>query len=319
MTFGTKYPAISREIHEKSFLTAGDFARFEDGVFAIYDELANGLPECGWKRGKPAHARTAFAEVQKFARVLGLTRLMIPYVALACAAHDLGRMVQAFMRERAKGNLPNGVPAHLLEKYPSLRDDREGPPYDDNDQLHGYESVLLLQPILGGFVDTEPGRWLLTSILHHSLKDNPTLEMCDGSEEALGLCGVVRDIDRVVAFNHDVDSYLYDEDRKLRERRQNFSGGSPEMGRIYPVEFLMETPLIQAIDRQKCLTYETYMLQFLKWLFNFMREDMQDMAIAGGGPQKIATYLLKQLETMPDQRAHLLAQLEAWRGGILLR
>jgi hypothetical protein len=169
------------------------------------------------------------------------------------------------------------------------------------------------------FAKTDPGKWLLTAMLHHSLRDNPKLDMCDGSEEALGICGVVRDFDKVVAMNHEARDYTQNEERKLAERRQNFGGECPEMGRIEPAEFLLEVPFTTLIDRQACKSYEAYMLQFLKWLFGFMREDMQDMAIAGGGPQILANYLLRQLANTPDQHAKLLAELQSWRGGILLQ
>jgi len=317
MKFGIQYPAIQTELEQHA--TVNTFESIFDQVFTTYDELAQPLPETsGWKRGKPTHARKAREEVRVFASVLDLSPLQLEYVGLACAAHDLGRMVQGLMRSLRKGEI-SVIPAPLIEKYSSSfgPDRNEDNPYDDNDEKHGHESALLLEPLLGDFAYTTPGDWLLIAVDLHSLKENPTLEDT-GSEEALGLCGVVRDIDRVVAFNHDVDSYLYDEDRKIRERRQNFNGGSPEMGCIAPTEFLMDTPFPQAINRQQCQTYEAYMLQFLKWLPNFMRQDMQDMAIAGGGPQKIAKYLLQQLEATPEQRAKLLTDLQEWRGGILL-
>lgn len=311
MKFGQQYPAILGALNAST--TPSRLDAYTQQVFGIYDDLAAPLPDSSmWKLGKPAHARKVIDEVADFSGILGLdSPIMIRYLSLACAAHDLGRMVQG--NRRAKIDV-----SALLEKYPSLDDTRREIPYDDNDQRHGYETVLLLKPVLGDFAETDPGKWLLTAMLHHSLKENPSLEMCDGSNEALGISGVVRDIDKVVAFNHDVRDYTENPVRKLRERNQNFGGKSPEMELIFPERFLFEVPFITLINRQECESYETYMLQFLKWLFGFMREDMQDMAIAGGGPQLLVAYLLKQLQGTPHQHDKLLAEVKAWRGGILL-
>ena len=318
MKFTEQYPGFERAL-AFSGITIKDCEIFQTEVFAIYDRLAESIPTESaskhWKLVKPAHARKAFREVNAFANLLGLSPLLTRYVALTCSAHDLGRMVQANKRV---GTQPAGFDAIFDDACRKM-------PYDDSDERHGYESVLVLRPILGAFCETEAGRWLLDAVLHHSLKANPTLEMCGGSEESLALCGIVRDIDKVLGFQEAAD-YTGNPERKAKERLQNWLkqtetdlGWGTELGRIDPAAFLMATPLEQPIDRQKCRSYEAYMLQFLKWLFGFARTEMQDVALHEGGPQTVAGYLLKQLEATPDQRAHLLAMLKSYRGGALLR
>ncbi|KKU02660.1 MAG: hypothetical protein UX06_C0053G0003 [Candidatus Giovannonibacteria bacterium GW2011_GWA2_45_21] len=318
MKFTEQYPGFERVL-ASSGLTVDDCEVFQKEVFAMYDTLAESIPmesaSKHWKLVKPAHAREAFQEVNTFANLLGLSPLLAHYVAIACSAHDLGRMVQANKRV---GTKPAGFDVIFDDAYREI-------PYDDSDERHGYESVLVLRPILGAFCETEAGRWLLDAVLHHSLKANPTLEMCGGSEESLALCGIVRDIDKVLGFQEAAD-YTGNPERKAKERLQNWLkqtetdlGWGTELGRIDPAAFLMATPLEQPIDRQKCRSYEAYMLQFLKWLFGFARTEMQDVALHEGGPQTVAGYLLKQLEATPDQRAHLLAMLKSYRGGALLR
>ena len=301
-----------------SGIKMGDCEFFQSAVLNTYDVLAESIPlesaSKHWKRVKPAHARNVLQEGKTFADFFGLSPLLTRYVALACSAHDLGRMVQANKRV---GTQPAGFDAIFDDAWREV-------PYNDGDERHGYESVLVLRPILGGFSETEAGRWLLDAIMHHSLKANPTLEMCGGSEESLSLCGAVRDIDKVLGFQEAAD-YTGNAERKAKERLQNWPkqvetdpGWGTELGRIDPAEFLMATPFEEPIDRQKCRSYEAYMLQFLKWFPGFARTEMQDVALHEGGPQIVAGYLLRQLEAVPDQRAHLLAMLESYRGGVLL-
>ncbi len=318
MKFVERYPNFECEL-ALSDITFKDCEVFQTKIFATYDMFSESIPmesaSKHWKLVKPAHARKAFKEVSAFANLLGLSPLLTQYVALTCSAHDLGRMVQANKRV---GTKPRGFDAIFEDAYREI-------PYDDSDERHGYESVLLLRPILGAFCETEAGRWMLDAVLLHSLKANPTLEVCGGSGESLALCGIVRDIDKVLGFQEAAD-YTGNQERKAKERLQNWlkqTGTDPEwgtaLGRIDPVAFLTATPLEQPIDRQKCRSYEAYMLQFLKWFFGFARSEMQDVALHEGGPQTVAVYLLKQLEAAPDQRAHLFAVLGSYRGGVLLR
>lgn len=318
MTFACQYPALTTALMD-SRVPPEMFRGFQEEIFRVYDVLADSIPAHSnsgkWKFGKPAHARKALKEVNDFADLFGLSPMLVNYVAIACSGHDLGRMTQANKRVNTR---PDG--------FDDIFDDaRREVPYSDDDERHGYESVLLLRPILGSFADTDVGKWLLDAVLHHSLKINPTLEMCGGSEESLALCGIVRDIDKVLGFQ-DAGDYTGNAERKAKERLQNWPkqieadpAWGTELGMISPISFLLDTPLEQPIDRQKCRSYEAYMFQFLKWIFGFARTEMQDVALHEGGPQIVAAYLLKQLENAPVQREHLYAKLSAWRNGALLK
>jgi hypothetical protein len=324
MKFTEKHPHFEPVI-ANSGIGPGSIEAIQTLILNTYDELAVPLPDsAAWKHNKPAHARKARKEVAMFADLLGLSPLAQQYVAIACSAHDLGRMVQANKRA---GTQPEGL-------YSSVFDDalREVP-YDDDDQRHGYESNLLLKPILGEFANTTAGQWLLDAVLYHSLKENPTLEMCGGSVESLGLSGIVRDIDRVLGF-HDAVDYTSNPERKAKERMQNWGirvTGDPskgiapdeawgtELGCIDPAHFLLDTPFEKPINRLQCRSYEAYMLQFLKWVPQITSEPMMQVVLHEGGPQVVAAYLLKQLEQAPEQREHLLRELESYLGGALLR
>ncbi|TAL19985.1 hypothetical protein EPN90_01925 [Patescibacteria group bacterium] len=315
MKFREQYPGFERTLAAIG-LTRNAFEHIQSAIFDTYDRLAAPLPESSkWKHEKPKHARKALTEVCAFAELLGLTEPLMQYIALACSAHDLGRMVQANKRASTR---PDGFDI-------VFEDDRKPIPYDDNDERHGYESVLLLRPILGLFAETDAGVWLLGAVRHHSRKANPTLEMCGGSEESLALCGIVRDIDKVLGFQ-DAADYTGNPERKAKERLQNWPkqietdlAWGTELGRVDPAEFLTATSLEVPIDRQKCRSYEAYMLQFLKWFFGFVRPEMQEVALNEGGPQIVAAYLLRQLEATPEQREQLHVMLKTYRNGVLLR
>ena len=92
-----------------------------------------------------------------------------------------------------------------------------------------------------------------------------------------------------------------------------------ELGRIDPEDALDSFCNGQAIDRSKSRSYERYMLQYLAWAFNIVQPEMLELALHEGGPQTVAAYLRKRLEVSPDQAARLLAKLQDWKSGVLLR
>lgn len=317
MKFAEKYPMV-----EKALIGAGSTIKELDDcrerVLAAFDELADPIPDgpnAGWKVNKPAQARKAVEEVSGLANLLGFSPLLVSYFSLGYAAHELGRMTQTYFRN----NVP--VTGELAEIYPSLvpalRESVGYDPYDDRDERHGYESAIILKPILGDLSNTHSGEWLLTAMVQHSFIVNPTLEECR-DESQFAVTGCIRDLSKVAALNGEVRDYTENPARKELENQRNFKGQCPERGCILPESWVFDLPLTTPVNRQLSGSYEAYMLQFIKWTFGFMIEELQDAAIAVGGPKILAQYLLRQLEATPDQRAKLLEMLQEWRGGILL-
>ena len=74
----------------------------------------------------------------------------------------------------------------------------------------------------------------------------------------------------------------------------------------------------EVIPRRECRSYETYMLQFLAWVFQITQPEMLDIALSERGPQQVVTYLLDQLCASQEQRDLLLAKLVMWHNGRLL-
>jgi hypothetical protein len=290
-----------------------------DRILATYDELAPALPDAmGWKRQKPAHARHCGKEATEFAPVLGFTELEQAYFAIPFSAHDLGRMTEGLrkcLNPNAPENLRVTLPEGFRERWPVM---------SQPERMHGADSAELLTPILGPFAETRIGEWTLLAVALHSDKDNPTLEMAGGVPEALALCNILRDLDKVEGFR-DAKDYVGNPTRKARERLQNWPQQvqqdplwGTELGCIDPEDALDFFCNGQAIDRSKSRSYERYMLQYLTWAFNIVQPEMLELALHEGGPQTVAAYLLTQLKDSPEQAARLLAKLRDWKNGVLL-
>lgn len=131
-----------RALMRFSGLTVETIKEWEGQVFQQYDRLASVLPDSiGWKIGKPAHARRMAEELDEYKDVLGLEGLEIDIVRLLLVSHDVGRMVEA---------------GRIARKEPR-------PPW-----LHGEDSMLIMQGIMGKFASTDLGKVLLLAIKHHS-------------------------------------------------------------------------------------------------------------------------------------------------------
>lgn len=324
--FMFRHPGLREALHASS-ITPTQLDEVRTKVLETYYALAEPLKEASkWKRGKPEHARKSAEEAREFADFLGLNELEVAFFALAFCSHDLGRMIQALLQASAHDAAEN-IRISLTGKFRDawswvLEDAERSMPY--RDEYHGTESANLLRPILGIFAESNAGQWLLAAITYHSHRSNPTLDMVGGVEEAHAVCCIVRDLDKLVGFREARD-YTGNTERKRKERIQNWPkqvqddpDWGTELGKIDPYEFLFDTPFEQPIDRQKCRSFEAYMLQFLKWLPGFASSEMQALALREGGPQIVAAYLMNQLADTPAQSKHLLAMLESWNAGALL-
>jgi len=303
-----------------SGVTQGRLAEIYHMVLAEYDALAPALPDAmAWKTQKPAHARECGQEAREFAPILGFNDLEAAYFAIPFAAHDLGRMIEG-LRKCIVPNAPKALrvtlPAGFRERWPLI---------DKPSRMHGDDSAELLRPLLGSFADTEIGCWTLLAVQRHSDVHNPTLEQVGGVAEALALCNVLRDLDKVEGFRQAKD-YTSNPERKAKERLQNWPeqvkddpAWGTELGRIDPDDALDAFIDGKAVDRSKSRSYERYMLQYLGWAKSIVDEDMLQLALHEGGPQTVAAYLLRQLKDVPEQRRRLFQDLETWKGGVLLR
>lgn len=320
MKFMDRYPGI-RSALEESDVTIPALRAMFDRILVTYDALAPALPDAmGWKRQKPAHARHCAAEASEFAPILGFNELERAYFAIPFSAHDLGRMIEG-LRKCLRPDAPENLrlSAFLAE---GVRE--RWPVINQPERMHGADSAELLTPILGPFADSRIGQWTLLAVALHSDKDNPTLEMVRGVPEALALCNILRDLDKVEGFREAKD-YVGNPERKARERLQNWPQHvqrdplwGTELGRIDPEDALDSFCNGQAIDRSQSRSYERYMLQYLAWAFNIVQPEMLELALHEGGPQIVATYLLAQLEASPDQAARFAVKLQDWENGALL-
>ncbi|OGG36730.1 hypothetical protein A2110_00135 [Candidatus Jorgensenbacteria bacterium GWA1_54_12] len=318
-TFLERYPRIRTEL--TASVTVRELYKFLVRIISAYDNIALVLPDTmGWKRIKPRHARECAKRAEEFAPFLGVGELEQAFFAVLFAAHDLGRMVQATIQGLAAGTVA------LSDSFKSSWDlvlNAERPaPYPD--ELHGLDSVRILRPIFGAFAETDVGRWALTAVECHSHKNNPTLDVVGGVREALELAKTLRDLDKVEGFRATA-AYVGNPERKATERLQNWPdrlAGDPEWGtelrRIDPPAMLNLFEREEVIPRRECRSYETYMLQFLAWVFQITQPEMLDIALSERGPQQVVTYLLDQLCASQEQRDLLLAKLVMWHNGRLL-
>ncbi|MCR4278956.1 MAG: hypothetical protein NUV81_03590 [bacterium] len=316
-----EFPEI-RSALIKCGVTIEQLVAYLQAILDAYDEWAVPLPDSmAWKAGKPKHARECADEARAFAPVLGFNELEQAFFAVAFAGHDLGRMVQTTIYGLSKNTVT--LTNEFRDTWDNiLSEDRTGL---NPDQIHGEDSVRILRPILGSFCDTKIGKWMLTAVHFHSFKDTPTLEMVGNDRVALAFACMLRDLDKVEGFR-DARSYTSDPERKARERVQNWpveiagdSDWGTELGRIDPASDLDLFMRGEAINRRTCRSFESYMLQYLMWALHIVQPEMLELALAEGGPQMVATYLLKQLEATPDQRSVLMRKLEEWNDGALLK
>lgn len=293
-----RYPELRGEI-AKFGVTVAQIDRWEQTVFAAYDELAKPLPDTmWWKTQKPAHARRCRKEAREFASVLGLTDLEVALFALLFASHDLGRLVEAGRTHR---------------KEPRAT------------WLHGKDSVDIMRPILGQLAETTLGRWIMDALDHHSDAQDVTLETVGGSRGSFAMCVTLRDLDKLEGFRSAVD-YTSNPERKAKERLQNWPeqvrqdpAWGTELGQIDPDRMLDLFAQSQPVPRAECRSYEAYMLQYLRWVFNIVHPEMLVITLREGGPQVVANYLLAQLKRgAPEQYARLLQCLLDWKDGALL-
>lgn len=321
MKFMEKYPGIRAALNE-SGVSIQTLQGFLPVILAVYDELAVLLPDAmGWKTQKPAHARHCAEEAGEFAPILGFNEREQALFAVLFASHDLGRMIEGLrkcLKQDAPGNFHVTVTDEFRQRWPLI---------DHTDRAHGYDSAVLLKPILGAFGDTRIGRLVLLAVVHHSDVHNPTLEDMNGDRDALALTNMLRDLDKVEGFRQAKD-YTSNPERKAKERLQNWSS-QIQRDQSWGLEhrLIVSTDLVhplvafcvgQAIVRAKCLSYEAYMLQYLTWAKGIVEPCMLDVALAEGGPQIVAAYLLKQLEGSGDQYDYLFRHLQTWNDGVLL-
>lgn len=320
MKFTDRYPGI-RTALEASGVTLKDLHGFRDRIFETYGALAGAMHDSmGWKTKKPEHARECAAEIDKLASRLGLdSEEERAFYALLSAGHDLGRMVEGLRKSldpKAPKKIQIILPDGFADRWPLVKEPKRD---------HGLDSAELLRLILGWFAETLIGQWSLLAVEHHSDIHNPTLDMVGGILEALALCNFLRDVDKVTGFD-DALRYTQDEAHKATQRLQNWAeqivddaAWGTEMGRIDPAEAIDDFVAGIAINRAKCRSWEAYMLQYLTWIISIVLEEMREIALARGGPQIVAAYLLRQLLGNHAQYSRLHNFLENWRGGILLR
>ncbi len=330
MRFMEKYPGI-RTALVYSGVTIETLQGFLQKILSVYDEFAPVMSDnMGWKKQKPAHARHCAEEAKELASMLGLNELEQAFFAIIFAAHDLGRMTEG-LRNSLDPEAPEKIRVTVTDEFR-----RRWPAIDQPKRMHGFDSEELLSPIFGPFAATRIGQWALLAVRHHSDVQNPTLEDMGGSVEALALANVLRDLDKVEGFRQ-AKSYTSDPERKARERLQNWPNQiskDPDWGKeLQSIDYgecgddtltgLVDPLRLfsggRALDRSKCRSYEAYMLQYLAWAKNIVEPCMLDVALAEGGPQIVAAYLLRQIWLNPFQYEALRAELERWNGGALLR
>jgi hypothetical protein len=285
VTLMDRYPELREEI-AKSGVTVAQLNALVQVVFAMYDRLARLLPDgMLWKTQKPAHARRCHAQAHEFASILGFTAIEEALFALLFAAHDMGRMIEARRVSRGEPHTP---------------------------WLHGRDGANLLRPILGKLAQTTLGHWILDAIEHHGDAQDVTLETFGGSSGSFVLCTILRDCDKLDGFREAPD-YTADPKRKAEERWQTWpeqaakdSMWGTEMWQIVPVCLLDLFEQGQPIPRAECRSYEAYMLQYLRWVFNIVHPEMLAITLSEGEPQMVVRYLLSHLKQgAPDQHARL--------------
>ncbi len=285
-SFIERYPEVLRLLVMRK--SGSVLPRAGSAVTTAYEHLATGLPaDHAWNQGKIDHARESAAEAAALAERLGLGEDGAEILGFLLYSHDIGRLVEA--RRQVLG----------LHR-PTWHHGR--------DSVDVIRAMTLALPTAVPWFDT-----LLVAIEHHADRVTPTLEQLGGDRAAWAFTTLLRDLDKRAGFKH---ARRYTEDAAFKaaqaaanwpERRAEDPLWGTEMRRIDPSELLETFARREALERQRCRSYETYMLQYLAWVFDTQHPELLRLTLEEGGPEIVLAYLGRQLadaEFVRVQRAY---------------
>lgn len=288
-----------RDMVATSGVTTEQFASYTEKVLKVYATFAVGLPDdSAWKDWKAKHAAAGAHEAERHAELFGFNSLEVAVIAFTLSAHDSGRLVDEHVR-RATGCPPA--------------------------RRHGELSAIFAETIFEKFAKTPLAQAVLIAIVHHSDNKTPTLDALGGNRAAHALTGLIRDLDKISSFDV-ADRYVNDEVFKRQRIETNFvtqrmtdPTWGDEKGFIVP-NMLADFLAGKALNRPDCSTYETYIAQFLAWLFDIQNDEVLEICVERGGPKCLFRYLIEQLMPTHAPQAMKLAEwAKSWKDGLLLR
>ncbi|MBT4850024.1 HD domain-containing protein [Candidatus Parcubacteria bacterium] len=245
----------------------------------IYD-LTKDLPENHpWREAKLIHRISSMVECER--TIYDNFRESIPeenygVLEFLASVHDLGRAVEA------KRKL-----AILEDGYRPFKH-------------HGEESVNLLRD--WGVLDKYPED--VRAIIEYAVEHHADIKTPDIGEDPDSLdklkyffTSILRDIDKLSIFRAKTDIYLHNQEEK--EKQIEVNGLEGEKGIIDPPELLESFAKGEMIDRSKCKSYESFMLQYLAWTFDFNLKVSLEQVVKVGAIENILGYFKSQL---PDDQ-----------------
>jgi hypothetical protein len=246
-----------------------------------------------WRDAKVTHgAVTAAGSGRVFTELeRGMCAENYHFLIFCAAVHDIGRAVQAKMRYGLE------VP----ERWAAL-------------PTHGLMSVAMLDAwgILPIF--TEEARHILKfAVGTHDIRDNPVLpsEATETDRMAHFFSYVLKDMDKMGVFKGKTHGYLSD---PVVKKAQNMANGlCGEQHQISPVELIDVFEAHQLIDRSKCVSYESWLLQFAAWLFDVNMTAVLEEIARIGAVAELLTYFQSHLPGNQYRRVRttLVGYLEA--------
>jgi len=257
-----------------------------------YPQFIAPLPEDHpWKWGKVVHAGHTVEAVQEiFGGDFGFCLENLALLLFVSGVHDIGRAAEA----KGKENLP------LDPELKGIKD-------------HGESTVILLGKCVVLDLFPSEARCLLEwSIRAHSGIKSPELKAEATSLDRLMyfFACVVRDMDKLALFAGKTDIYLYDKPEKTRQIGLNDLEG--EQGTINPPSHIAVFEAGEAIIRKECRSYESYMLQFLAWIFDVNVSRVMRAIVDSGAIRSLLRYFLDRLPAA--EWARIQAKTRAYLG-----
>jgi hypothetical protein len=250
----------------------------------ILPELIEGLPrEHPWREAKLSHEVVVLGGTKEIFEEIGdcFTEENYYLLLFIASVHDIGRIIEAKKQ--------SGIES--AEQYESGLD-------------HGKYSISILERygILDLF-DKKTQEIIRYSIHHHSDRKMPVLEKQAGEEDCIAyiFTGLLRDMDKVGIFVGKTDKYIHNEEEKKKQiEANNLIKG--EAGAIIPKSLIDDFENKNTLDRNKCESYEAFMLQYLAWIFDINTEPGKKGVVESQFINKVLKYLENQLDSSEYER-----------------
>lgn len=243
----------------------------EREIPSLMEALPEGHP---WKEGKVIHRKVVQGEVQT---IVGYFTTHFPpeyyeLLSFLGGVHDLGRAIEA---KKKLGMLPATYRMFLH---------------------HGEESANLLKDWgVTDIFEPDTQEIIRYATVHHADRETPSLPASPAPLDVLKhfYTSLVRDIDKLGIFRAKTDALLYDPTEKAKQI--DVGGFEGEKRTIDPENLLDTFQTFRTLDRSRCRSYESVMLQYLAWIFDVNLPIVLTEVVYTGAIEKLLRYFAQQL------------------------